>query len=83
MHFIQHELPWLGGTDEGHEGVWLWEDGSPIVFTFWAASQPDNGKERWPYKMGPENCMVVNDIYSYLWSDSPCSLKQVSVCQFW
>jgi hypothetical protein len=34
---------WLGGTDAQREGEFLWAVGSPLVFTGWAPTQPDNG----------------------------------------
>lgn len=33
---------WTGATDEAEEGVWTWVDGSPVKFSFWHGSQPDN-----------------------------------------
>ena len=34
---------WLGGTDEGHEGSWLWVTGEPWTYSNWKSNQPDNG----------------------------------------
>jgi hypothetical protein len=33
---------WLGGTDEGHEGTWVWVTGEPWDFTWWAPNEPNN-----------------------------------------
>ena len=40
---------WLGGSDQIEEGVWLWRDGSPVSFTYWAPREPDDwkGREDW------------------------------------
>jgi hypothetical protein len=34
---------WLGGTDAGEEGEFLWAAGTPFAFPGWAPTQPDNG----------------------------------------
>lgn len=33
---------WLGATDEVTEGRWLWVDGTPMKFTNWAPTEPNN-----------------------------------------
>jgi len=33
---------WLGGTDEGAEGVWKWITGEAFEYTNWDPRQPDN-----------------------------------------
>ena len=33
---------WLGATDEKVNKLWVWVDGTPVKFTSWAATQPDN-----------------------------------------
>lgn len=37
------EAVWLGGTDEGHEGVWQWIAGEPSSYTNWGAGEPSSG----------------------------------------
>lgn len=34
---------WIGGTEEGHPGYWLWIDGRPVdqVKTYWRPDEPD------------------------------------------
>jgi Lectin C-type domain len=37
------ELPlWLGATDEKTEGVWLWTNGSRMIYDAWEPGQPNN-----------------------------------------
>ena len=31
---------WLGATEEGHEGVYTWVSGSPVMFNAWAPNYP-------------------------------------------
>jgi hypothetical protein len=33
---------YLGATDEGEEGTWVWVNGSPWDFTAWLRGQPNN-----------------------------------------
>ena len=32
----------LGASDAGEEGTWVWIDGSPWEFTFWMSGQPND-----------------------------------------
>lgn len=41
---------WLGLNDEAQEGLFVWEDGSPLDYTFWGVGQPNNTDNRdWVY----------------------------------
>lgn len=33
---------WLGATDEKHEGVWKWIDGTPWTYSAWLPDHPNN-----------------------------------------
>jgi len=48
---------WLGLSDEGHEGVWMWITGEPLLYTNWADGEPNNFWE------GTEH-------YGHMWSSS-------------
>lgn len=52
---------WLGASDEKTEGVWLWQDGSPVTFSDWYAKQPDNSA-------GAEHFLST---YKGQWNDTP------------
>ncbi|MCL2351996.1 MAG: leucine-rich repeat protein, partial [Firmicutes bacterium] len=55
---------WLGGTDEGTEGDWLWITGEPWAYEYWASGQPDNA---W----GGQNYLLMDGPgRGWAWDDS-------------
>ncbi len=58
----------IGGTDQVAEGVFLWDDGSPIGFTNWNAGEPNNGAG-----VFEEDCIVISGVLGGKWDDRPCS----------
>ncbi|XP_028304431.1 low affinity immunoglobulin epsilon Fc receptor-like [Gouania willdenowi] len=68
---------WIGLTDEGVEGKWVWVDGSPLTLTFWGPNQPNshNGKQQdcveiWHQKTG------IGE-----WNDESCTIEQNWLCE--
>ena len=39
---LSSEGLWLGGTDSGQEGRFVWTDGTAWTYQNWAPGQPDN-----------------------------------------
>jgi len=39
---LQGTDTWLGGTDEGTEGIWQWVTGEPWAYTNWFPGNPDD-----------------------------------------
>jgi len=33
---------WIGFTDEGAEGIWVWSSGEPVTYTNWDGGEPNN-----------------------------------------
>jgi len=40
----RHAEMWIGFNDIDEEGVWVWTNGEPVVYTYWSSGQPDNGR---------------------------------------
>jgi len=53
---------WIGATDQAQEGVWQWVDGSPMNYTNWWGSTPDNYR-------GLEHFAETNRGGPGLWND--------------
>ena len=65
------DVSWIGGTDTGHEGTFLWDDGSALTYTNWKSMEPDNGAN----EVGAvaENCIALDGGFSGGWTDRPCA----------
>lgn len=71
---------WVGATDEGHEGVWLWVDGSVVEMgtPFWAIGCHDN---QLPDGGTYENCAVLSKAYSLYFDDVSCDGIAYAICE--
>jgi hypothetical protein len=58
----------IGGYDEVTEGVFVWDDGTPVQLTNWNAGEPNNGAA-----MFEEDCIVVIGSRGGVWNDVPCA----------
>lgn len=63
---------WLGGTDEVEEGQWLWEDGTPISYSNWAANEPNDSGTA-------EHALVLQ--WSGSWNDLPSDYRIGYICE--
>ncbi|MAS94031.1 MAG: hypothetical protein CMO55_12620 [Verrucomicrobiales bacterium] len=57
---------WLGATDKGLEGDWVWLDGTPITFYAWDRTDGRRLPDNW---RGREHYLVM--IESGFWNDAP------------
>jgi hypothetical protein len=75
----QSRTMFIGFTDEGHEGQWLWTSGDPVTYVNWAPGEPNNGMGVFPY----ENVAMMfgaGDTRAGLWNDVMGTLPEQ---QYW
>ena len=63
---------WLGYNDIGHEGRFVWSDGSPNTFQKWGGGEPNDS--------GGEDCAHTR-ASSDRWNDLRCSYQLPFVCE--
>ena len=69
---LQATTWWSGYNDRAVEGAWGWSNGEPVVYTNWAAGEPNNS--------GDEDCTQL--LWSgYQWNDAQCAAGQSYVCE--
>ena len=59
---------YIGATDLAVEGTFVWEDGSPLVYTNWNLGEPNNGTGLYE-----EDCAVIHGSLAGTWDDRPCA----------
>ncbi|HKO90998.1 MAG TPA: C-type lectin domain-containing protein, partial [Polyangiaceae bacterium] len=64
---------WLGASDTVIDNVYVWTDGSPILFGNWGLSQPD----RFP----GADCIEKRETPGRQWFDQPCYNVRAYVCE--
>lgn len=69
---------WLAGTDNGHEGTFIYATNGEPVPNLWPTGQPDNGFNR-----VIENCIEVTYRWGEnpVWNDIPCGDRFPYFCQ--
>ncbi|XP_048039427.1 ladderlectin-like [Megalobrama amblycephala] len=74
QNLIKHQSSWIwiGGYDAVEEGVWLWSDGSQMMYTIWSPGNPNNIG-------GNQNCLEMHS-GSTDWNDDKCDNKKPFVC---
>jgi hypothetical protein len=59
---------WIGLTDAASQGNFVWINGEPVMFTFWAPGEPTNGPgEDYVYISSPADPRAMR------WNDAPNS----------
>ena len=76
-HMTSHSI-WIDGTDDGHEGCWVWtsEPVTPIPsdYTPWVAGQPDNHESA-------EHCRSLRNGRNWQWNDLACDFTTIYLCE--
>ena len=49
------DVAWIGLTDAGEEGTWVWSDGEPLEYENWNPGEPNNV----PLCTGDENYAAI------------------------
>ena len=62
---------WLGATDEETEGLFLYPDGCPLMWTIWDSNQPNENFN--------QNC--IDRQPSGNWQDRQCSANRYYYCE--
>jgi len=70
-NFVSPNLIFLGATDEGSEGNWLWITGEIWDYTAWKPSHPDFGS--------PNANFLVLDPNDSLWVDTVSNLSDIQI----
>jgi hypothetical protein len=68
------ESIWLGASDTAVDNVYVWTDGSPILFGNWGPQQPDAFA-------GSVDCVEKRAAQGSLWFDQPCDAAHLFICE--
>ncbi|XP_039668064.1 CD209 antigen-like [Perca fluviatilis] len=68
---------WIGLTDEGVEGHWVWVDGTPLTTAYWDKGQPNS------YSGRNQDCVEFwHRATGYGdWNDENCNIEQNFICE--
>jgi hypothetical protein len=68
---------WIGLSDQGHEGRWIWEHSvSEATFTDWAEGFPTEDENNLV------DCVLMNGDHGWQWTDADCTTGSApAICQ--
>jgi len=72
--WVSHNSFWIGLTDEGQEGRFLWVTGESNSYTNWSGSEPNNS--------GNEDYVTIGQNSSDTWNDHPSKDNRPFVVEF-
>ncbi|XP_069948528.1 C-type lectin 37Db-like [Cherax quadricarinatus] len=72
---------WIGATDEGHEGLWVWIDQEPVQMgtPYWANCGCDN--DQMPTGGTAQNCALLDAHFHLYFNDGTCSQEANVICE--
>ena len=77
--FVQHlhhgQPSWIGLNDQANEGVYLWTDGGPVLYTHWAPGVST------PYSENEDCVESSGRIMKYHWQPSFCDSCREFTCK--
>ena len=72
--WVKHNSFWIGLTDEGQEGRFLWVTGESNSYTNWGGGEPNNS--------GNEDYVTIGQISHDSWNDHPSKDNRPFVVEF-
>ncbi|XP_064109505.1 C-type lectin domain family 17, member A-like isoform X2 [Macrobrachium nipponense] len=71
---LDHSHYWVGASDEEHENIWEWADGSSVRMgaPFWKYDCNSSGFPLRPQVDYDRNCAALDSNYHFLMADFPC-----------
>jgi hypothetical protein len=66
------ETWWIGASDIGNEGTFVWTDGSPVTYDNWRPGEPND--------IGGEDCVELSTVLEG-WNDARCTNPHPFVCE--
>jgi len=65
---------WIGVNDRRREDHFEWHDGTPVTFTRWKGSEPNDG-------YCGEDCAALKKRGKGKWHDAHCGLRRPLICR--
>lgn len=68
---------WIGLTDEGIEGQWVWVDGTSLTTAYWGKDQPNSHEGK------NQDCVEFwyRGARRGDWNDEKCDVEQNFICE--
>jgi hypothetical protein len=74
--FVGTTNTWIGLSDRASEGTFVWDDGTALGFSNWAAGEPNSGGLNATYQ---EDCAIIAGARATKqWDDRPCDGSEVA-----
>ncbi|KAM9450007.1 C-type lectin domain family 4 member E-like [Clarias gariepinus] len=73
---LSRRKAWIGLNDRDGEGVWKWEDDTPLSTGYWGQGEPNA-------EAGNEDCVISGEMSDSVWNwaDYPCDREFMWICE--